>query len=211
MIRVAASGHRTLCLGQGAELCWARDPKPLSSLEVLDIFRKKTAPAFEVALRLGALFAGAGSDVADVLVNYSEALGIAYQIRDDLDDLAEGTDAPDDLKAMRPSLPLALAHERTKGDNRALIEAAWRRDSEADPDRSRALMSELGVQDRCRGLLDSYKEQAVRSLVELENSSLKGLLRRVVSKIFALEIKGWCSEFQARNVAGSAVSAQAVG
>jgi geranylgeranyl pyrophosphate synthase len=213
MIRVAASGHRTLCLGQGAELCWARDPKPLSSIEVLDIFRKKTAPAFEVALRLGALFAGAGSDVADVLVNYSEALGIAYQIRDDLDDLAEGSDAPDDLKAMRPSLPLALAHERTKGENRAVIDAAWRRDGAAvaDPDRIRALMSELGVQDRCRGLLDSYKEQAVRSLVELENSSLKGLLRRVVSKIFSIEIKGWCSEFQARNAAGSAAGAQAVG
>jgi geranylgeranyl diphosphate synthase type II len=210
MIRVAAAGHRTLCLGQGAELCWARDPKPLSSIEVLDIFRKKTAPAFEVALRLGALYAGAGEDVADVLVSYSEALGIAYQIRDDLDDLAEGTDAPDDLKAMRPSLPLALAHERTKGDNRALIEAAWRRDG-ADPDRIRALMTELGVQERCRGLLDSYKEAAVRSLAELENSSLKGLLRRVVSKIFSIEIKGWCSEFQARNVAGSAVSAQNVG
>jgi hypothetical protein len=47
--------------------------------------------------------------------------------------------------------------------------------------------------------------------VELENSSLKGLLRRVVSKIFSIEIKGWCSEFQARNAAGSAAGAQAVG
>jgi hypothetical protein len=33
----------------------------------------------------------------------------------------------------------------------------------------------------------------------------------VVSKIFALEIKGWCSEFQARNVAGSEARAQALG
>ena len=49
MIRIAAAGHRTLCLGQGAELLWTRDPEPLSTLEVLDVFRKKTAPAFEVA------------------------------------------------------------------------------------------------------------------------------------------------------------------
>jgi geranylgeranyl pyrophosphate synthase len=212
MIRVAAAGHRTLCLGQGAELCWARDPKPLSSLEVLDIFRKKTAPAFEVALQLGALYAGAGDDVADVLARYSEALGIAYQIRDDVEDLDAGAHAPDDLAAMRPSLPLALALERTKGDNRKLVEAAWRRQqTDADTDKLRALMTEAGVPDRCRGLLDSYKEEAVRTLADLENASLKGLLRRVVSKIFTLEIKGWCSEFEARNAAGRPAGAQVVG
>src|SRR5262245_18189939 len=41
MIRVAAGGHRRLCLGQGAELCWVRRPEPLSPIEVLDIFRQK--------------------------------------------------------------------------------------------------------------------------------------------------------------------------
>ena len=58
MMRAAAEGHRTLTLGQGAELGWARAPRPLTSLEVLDIFRKKTAPAFQVALQVGASFAG---------------------------------------------------------------------------------------------------------------------------------------------------------
>jgi geranylgeranyl pyrophosphate synthase len=209
MIRVAAAGHRTLCLGQGAELCWARDPSPLTSVEVLDIFRKKTAPAFEVALRLGALLGGADDDVADVLTRYSEALGIAYQIRDDVEDLATDNHAPDDLEAMRPSLPLALALERTKGDNRAVVEAAWRRNVD-DPARLRKLIDDLGVPDRCRGLLDSYKEEAVRSLADLEHASLKGLLRRVVTKIFTLEVKGWCSEFEARNAPGGAPGAQTV-
>ena len=63
MLRVAADGHRGLSLGQGAELCWRSDPRPLSSAEVLDIFRRKTAPAFDVALRLGAVCAGAGASV----------------------------------------------------------------------------------------------------------------------------------------------------
>src|SRR5206468_4228172 len=86
MIRVAAEGQRELCRGQGAELCWARTPLPLTQQQVLDIFRKKTAPAFEVALRLGALYAGLEQheEVGAVLAVYSEALGIAYQIRDDL-------------------------------------------------------------------------------------------------------------------------------
>src|SRR6266513_3073726 len=92
MLLVAAEGQRQLCRGQGAELCWARQPAPLGSLQVLDIFRQKTAPACEVALRLGALYAGPEQheEVSDVLRVYSEALGIAYQIRDDLSDLGAG-------------------------------------------------------------------------------------------------------------------------
>ena len=29
----------------------------------------------------------------------------------------------------------------------------------------------------------------------------RGLLRRVVSKIFGIEVKGWCSEFENKNAA----------
>jgi hypothetical protein len=47
--------------------------------------------------------------------------------------------------------------------------------------------------------MESYKEQAVRTLTDIDNPSLKGLLRRVVSKIFGVEVKGWCSEFEKRN------------
>src|SRR5712691_11436078 len=51
MVRIAAAGHRELCIGQGAELDWQHRRRTLSSIEVLDIFRRKTAPAFEVALK----------------------------------------------------------------------------------------------------------------------------------------------------------------
>jgi hypothetical protein len=97
MMLVAAEGQRELSRGQGAELVWARQPDVLTSLQVLDIFKKKTAPAFEVALRVGALFAGVEThdEVRDVLHAYSEALGIAYQIRDDLADLGQTEDTSD--------------------------------------------------------------------------------------------------------------------
>jgi hypothetical protein len=49
-------------------------------------------------------------------------------------------------------------------------------------------------------LLETYKETAVRSLAELEDANLKGLLRRVMGKIFNdLEIKGWCREQEVKN------------
>ena len=208
MVKIAAEGHRALCLGQGAELTWANDPRPLTPLEVVDIHRRKTAPAFEVALRLGAAFAGAEPSLHKTLSAYSEALGIAYQIRDDLDDLAGDGD---DVAAARPAFPLATAYERAKGEDRDVLEAVWRRAAGADAAAAREVIDRLGAAERSKQLLESYKEQAVRTLTDVQSPTLKGLLRRVISKIFSIEIKGWCSEFEARNAAGRPAGAEAAG
>ena len=215
MLRAAAEGHRTLSLGQGAELFWTRHPKPLSSLQVLDIFRQKTAPAFEVALVVGALFAGVSDDeeIRGTLAKYSEALGIAYQIRDDIQDLAGEAG---DICGARPSLPLAVGLERGRAhdDHAAVLAPAWRREATTPEARDAVLgaLAALKVQERCESLLQGYKEEAIRSLAGLENPSLKGLLRRVVGKIFNdLEVKGWCSEFEARNAAGRTARADVAG
>jgi geranylgeranyl pyrophosphate synthase len=211
MLRAAAEGHRTLSLGQGAELAWTRNPKPLSSLQVLEIFRQKTAPAFEVALAIGTLYAGVSGEVSDALAKYSEALGVAYQIRDDMQDLA-GDDG--DVCGGRPSLPLAIGLERGRAhDEHAAVLAPAGRRQATSPEQRRAVLDTLAalkVQERCGALLQGYKEQAVRSLAEIDHASLKGLLRRVVGKIFNdLEVKGWCSEFEARNAAGREARADA--
>ncbi len=209
LVRIAAEGHRQLCLGQGAELAWTRRPHPLASNDILEIFRRKTSPAFEVALRLGAALGGAPDAVQRSLVRYSDALGVAYQIRDDLDDLAE-PDGSRDARQLRPSLPLAIAYERAKGAAKVALERAWQPGSGvADASECRRVIKESGADEACRHLLEMYKEQAIRTLPELQNASLKGLLRRVVGKIFRVEIKGWCSEFEARNAAGGAPRAAA--
>jgi geranylgeranyl pyrophosphate synthase len=176
LVRIAAAGHRELCLGQGAELAWTRSPCSLSVDQVLEIFRRKTSPAFRVALSLGAALGGADVETQDVLRRYSDALGVAYQIRDDIEDLK--TDAGIDGHAARPSLPMALALERKKS------------------------VRDQAVEDRARGMLEAYKEEAIRTLPALPNASLKGLLRRVIGKIFRVEIQGWCSEFETRDAAG---------
>jgi geranylgeranyl pyrophosphate synthase len=214
MLRTAAEGHVTLSRGQGKELVWARNPEPIASVDVLKIFSQKTSPAFEVALRLGALYAGADDNVFDVLQQYSDALGIAYQIRDDLEDFAGESDSHD-LRDLRPSVVLAIASKRAKpGEERELIEALWRRqkqfdDVEAEVNR---ILAERGVVQKTTELLNAYEEQAVRSLRFLQHATLKGLLRRVVGKIFPRTlIEGYCSEFEARNAAGREVSASTPG
>ena len=203
MLLAASQGQRQLCRGQGAELCWARNPAPLKSVQVLDIFRQKTAPAFEVALRLGAIYAHNHAEVAEALKTYSEALGIAYQIRDDLSDLGSQGET-NDIAGLRPSLVLALAYERAKGEQQVMLESVWRRALQPGlgPDKVEQLYVELKADERARTLLETYKEEAIRSLREVENANLKGLLRRVIGKIFNdAEIKGWCKEFEPKNVA----------
>ena len=205
MICMAAEGQRELCRGQGAELCWARTPQPLTQQQVLDIFRKKTAPAFEVALRLGALYAGLDQheEVESVLKTYSDALGIAYQIRDDLSDLGSQGET-NDIAALRPSLLLAIAHEKARDEKKNLLASVWRRQLQAGvtPEQIEALYTELKADERARVLLETYKEEAIRCLRDLESPNLKGLLRRVIGKIFNdTEIKGWCKEFEAKNAA----------
>ena len=211
MLQTAAQGHLTLSRGQGAELCWARQPEPLSSLQVLDIFRQKTAPAFEVALRLGAFYGRASDEVHEVLRAYSESLGIAYQIRDDLEDFTGESDS-NDLRDLRPSVILAIAHKRAaKGAETDLIASLWNR-TQAYEDVAaevQGILVNRGVTERTRELLDAYKEQTTRSLRVLTNATLKGRLRRVVGKIFPENlIEGYCSEFEARNAASREVSAE---
>ena len=212
MVRIAATGHRQLCIGQGTELSWMQAPAALSADQAIEIFRRKTSPAFHVALGVGAALAGATAETHQVLWDYSDALGIAYQIRDDLEDLSDtGETAAAGVTA--PSLVLALACDKAKAAGRERVMTAWRAARASDMDRQAylALLGELGVEERARALLEAYKEQAVRALPPLQNASLKGLLRRVVGKVFRIEIKGWCSEFEARDAAGRQAGAHAAG
>ena len=205
MLRLAAEGHVTLSRGQGRELAWARDPDPLNSVDVLRIFREKTAPAFDAALRLGAHLAGARDEVHEVLSTYSESIGIAYQIKDDLEDFTGQGDS-NDLRDLRPSLLLAIALKRAReGDERGVVESLWRKQTCYEDVREvfDTLLLERGVVEKAVELKGAYEEQAVRALRFLDNATLKGMLRRVVGKIFPRTlIEGYCSEFEARNAAG---------
>ncbi len=202
LIRAAAEGQRELCRGQGAELLWTAAPSPLSTAQVIEIFKRKTAPAFEVALKVGAALAGKLEDVAAELQAYSEALGVAYQIRDDLNDLSE--DSATGSQGIRPSIVLSLLRDMAKGEAKAAMEAAWTGKTEALPANAtiRDWALETGAHEKTMLQLEAYKEAAIRSLQPVENANLKGLLRRVIGKIFNdLEIKGWCREFEQKNVA----------
>ncbi|HHH75928.1 MAG TPA: polyprenyl synthetase, partial [Phycisphaerae bacterium] len=195
MLAVASSGHRTLCLGQGDELWWTAHRGVISSVRVLEIFSRKTAPAFGVALQLGAIHAGA--DFAGALESYSKALGIAYQIRDDMDDFFDRGDS-NDATSSRLSVILALACELAEGSDAVLIENLWQSSDGFDPgdEKVAAILKKLDLPARALTLLGRYKAEAIESLEMIGNAALKGLLRRVVGKIFYdFEIMGCCDDY----------------
>lgn len=181
LFTVAAEGHRLLSLGQGAELVWVRQPGMATVGEVLEIFRQKTAPAFDVALRLGAIAGGADPAMCEILRAFSEALGVGYQIRDDLDDLQD-LDATGEAVVTRPTLPLALACEQADA---AELASLWGHATAPDARhaRLREWVAQEWIAEKTRQLLEHYKRQAVRCLSQLQHAALKSLLQRTVSRI----------------------------
>ncbi|MBN2317310.1 MAG: polyprenyl synthetase family protein, partial [Sedimentisphaerales bacterium] len=199
VVQTAAEGHRTLCLGQGAELSWTRRPGPLSVAEVINIYRKKTSPAFEVALKIGAILGKGGDELTQSLERYSWALGIAYQIRDDVEDFyAKGTfKVPGEI---RPSLLLAQAYEMAYGEDKTLLESIWNTSVplHSIADKLEKVFEKLGIEQLALDLMESYKYRAINSLALIKNAGLKGLLRRVAGKIFnEFEVMGCCNDHKA--------------
>jgi geranylgeranyl pyrophosphate synthase len=183
MVAIAAEGHRTLCLGQGEELDWMQNPRPLRPEEAIAVFRGKTSPAFEVALRLGAAAAGADDAVHPALTQYSDALGIAFQIRDDLHDILDDAGAPR-ARGPRLSIVHALAYQYAAESVRGRVAAAWfGRDGPPPRDADRALVRTLGAEAKARQLLEHYRNEAIRSLAAVSDARLKVLLRRMINRI----------------------------
>ncbi|MCF6175175.1 MAG: polyprenyl synthetase family protein [Victivallaceae bacterium] len=165
MLKIAAAGHLTLCRGQGEELDWMCKQSPLTIAQVIEIFRGKTAPAFEVALSFGALCADADENLCALLSDFSTALGIAYQIHDDIEDFFSGSD----VAAGRLSVVLAAGCEQFPKST-AL-------------DTIRTNMDKRKALNKAEQLYEHYRNQAVRSLRQLKNSDLKRLLFRITGRI----------------------------
>ncbi len=211
-VREAAAAQRLLCRGQGAELAWSRSPSRLTSRQVLEIFRLKTAPAFDVALQLAAITAGCSDACRDVLRAYSNAIGIAYQIKDDLEDLVDDAGFVRDA-ASRPSVLIALGAERARGDDRALLTdlASGTPIADLTAEKLRSAISEAKADEKAKLLLEAYKEEAIRALDGLDDTTLKGLLRRMVARIFnELAFDGYCREQEMKAQAREGAAAEQV-
>ncbi|WP_280749965.1 MULTISPECIES: polyprenyl synthetase family protein [unclassified Parabacteroides] len=123
LIEVAAKAHADLCRGQGMELEWTATQGALTADFVLEVFRLKTVPAFDVSLAMGVLCAGGDQSLIDNLHDYAEALGIAYQLLDDLEDdgIATSIDHPRELAKQYHRQALETLHRIPNTELRRLL------------------------------------------------------------------------------------------
>ena len=200
MIQIASMSHCELSLGQGDELNWRNNPGYISSEQVLEMFSKKTSPAFDVAIRTGAVFSGLPETQCKHLQSFSKNMGIAYQIKDDIDDCdfeAEGSD----LKHDRPSLVLSLIWENADEDEKKLLELWW--SGKNNKNQIETLIEKYKVVEKMDHLKDDYLKNCEKNIGKLKSKNLQAFLNKIIDKIFnTIEIKGWCHEFEAANASG---------
>lgn len=184
LLSVAAEGHRRLCLGQGEELQWRRQPYLLTSAEVIDFFRLKTAPAFEVAILFGAVAGGADTTTCAALTGFSQALGVAYQVRDDLLDMTQDAGAEQEL-IERPTILLGLLCEMCEPAERDGILDIIRNGQSAAGGVSRMnrMYERYDVVGAAERMQADYRSRAREALSPLRSTRLKSVLVRLLKRI----------------------------
>ncbi len=167
--RIIGESTNRLCAGELQQIC-RRGELDLSEEEYFEIIDAKTAELTACCCKLGAMYAGVSEEAVAHLTSYGRSLGIAFQIADDVLDLAgqetlAGKSLGSDLEQQKLTLP--VIH---------LLQTA----SPGDAARLRSIMTAAGNHKResllpqlyAAGSLDYTREKAEAfahaALVELE-------------------------------------------
>ena len=184
--------HLRLSEGQGAELLWRDMPnKALTALDALKIYALKTSPAFEAALYSGLRLAGDADAYEKPVHEFSKALGVAFQILNDLKDWQGDTDnkllSGQDALAARPTLLLALALDGSTPDNRAelveILAGKGPKDRDVKVARVRILFTRAGVFAKAEKLVEKYRAKAEAIADGTEPVELRELLYYLVDTV----------------------------
>ena len=84
-----AAGHRGMIAGQALDIGMEGPVRDLAGLQ--NVHRRKTGALIRGAVRMGALCGGASAEQLDALTTYGEAVGLAFQLADDVLDADEDT------------------------------------------------------------------------------------------------------------------------
>lgn len=148
------------------------------------IIDAKTAELCACCSELGAKFAGADRTSTTALASYGRNLGMAFQIADDLLDLAgneaaTGKSLGRDLAKQKMTLPLIHARDTlVDGPRNKLLGLI---ESGSDHQALLALLGELGSLDYARGIAEEYATKAIGNLSVLPASSSKRTLEQLAT------------------------------
>ena len=196
-IRMQAETFQRLCMGQLHETTGPQShDDPLE--HYIQVLSDKTGSLIATAARAGVMFSGADRAYLDAVGTFGEKVGVAFQLVDDVIDLAPATDktgkiAGNDLRAGVDTLPLLQLRRRatTDPDAAALVTRIERdvRDAPDDAVHSDAYQSAVAeLRDHeatraTRALAASWADEAVTALAPLPDGTVKRALTRFAETV----------------------------
>lgn len=176
--QLVAQGHVALSVGQGADLLASSQNAILSLADQLKIFEQKTGSAILVALLLGATAAGASENDLQILKKFSACFGMAYQIKDDLDEYRESNEH---TQVSDYPLMLSVLSENALDLPVEDIQIAYARN---DKQQVVEWMETHQIVKKAEELLSKYTAEAYDELDKLQNLRMKLSLCTALGKIF---------------------------
>lgn len=181
VLDILANASATIAEGEVLQLTAARD---LATGEetYLKVVRGKTAALFSAATQAGAVIAGADVAVEQALFDYGDALGIAFQMVDDLLDYggtsAIGKNTGDDLREGKLTLPVIRALAAADEEERAFWQRTIvrRQVEETDLDRARAIMARHGALESTRATALDWAGRAKAALAAVPAGAIRDML-----------------------------------
>lgn len=119
-ILLQAATFERLCLGQLHETVGPQSGEDAVE-HYLHVLADKTGSLIAAAARVGIIYSGAPAEYEEALVSFGEKIGVAFQLADDVLDLAPAKDktgkkAGTDLRAGVPTLPTLLLERQALTD-----------------------------------------------------------------------------------------------
>lgn len=182
VLNILANASATIAEGEVLQLTAAQDLATTEEI-YLKVVRGKTAALFSAATEVGGVVAGASEAAVQALFTYGDALGIAFQIADDLLDYggtasAIGKNTGDDFRERKLTLPLIKAVAKADADERAfwvrVIEKGDQR--EGDLEQAMAIMTRHGALEAARADAFVWADRARAALHDLPDHPLRQVL-----------------------------------
>ena len=190
VLDILANASATIAEGEVLQLTAAAD---LATTEEIyfKVVRGKTAALFSAAMEVGGVIAGADDVKVQALFDYGDALGIAFQIVDDLLDYG-GTDAigkntGDDFRERKLTLPVIRAIAAADADERAFWDRTIGRgrQDDGDFDRAMAILTKHGSLHATRDTALEWAARAKGALAPLPDHDLKTMLSDLADYVVA--------------------------
>ncbi len=183
VLDILANASATIAEGEVLQMTAATDLGTNEAI-YLQVVRGKTAALFSAATEVGGVIAGATEDQVQALYDYGDALGIAFQIADDLldyqgDSAATGKNVGDDFRERKLTLPVIKAVAQATPEEYAFWERTIGRgrQEEGDLDHALGLMAKYGTLDATRSDALGWANKAKASLDILPDHEIRTLLR----------------------------------